>query len=207
VTDRDYVAYEQKARSLLKSGDVNGAIDVLQTARSNAQRRSDHRKASDLSGWIGSLFLSIGRIDNALQAFETAERDEPDNPHHKIVSAEQLLSLTDNVEEALRKLREIENRLPTNASTRHHFYDLLGRAYLRLGRRDEAVEAFHSMASDELIRKVSPRGLCLNLVRSFIAEGAMQAECKRYLNAVESKARIQNDADVAATAAELGRRL
>jgi hypothetical protein len=63
------------------------------------------------------------------------------------------------------------------------------------------------MVADDLIRKISPRGLCLNLVRELIAEELLIAECTRYLDVVEAKARAQSDEEVAGTASRLKSRL
>jgi TolA-binding protein len=87
VTDTDYDTEERQARALIKSGDVDGAIHVLQMARDTARGSADQRAASDFSGWIGSLFLQQGRAEDALEAFEAAERDEPDNPYHQLTSS------------------------------------------------------------------------------------------------------------------------
>jgi hypothetical protein len=118
-----------------------------------------------------------------------------------------LLNLRDDAAGALQKLSEVAGRLPDNLSTKHHFYDLLGRAYIGLSRRDEAIAAFRAMTDPELVRRVSPRSLCFSLAKLFVAQGLLLAECRRYLDAVESKARAHSDLEVAEMAVALKDRL
>jgi tetratricopeptide (TPR) repeat protein len=205
--DPDYTAEERQARSLLKNRDVTGAVSVLGAARQRARVNGHFREASDFSGWIGTLFLSIGRIDDALRELQEAECDEPDNVYPKLTSVEQLLNLTNNGKLALQKLLQIRDRLPALPSTNHYFFDLLGQAYLVLQRRDDALAAFREMADGELVRKVMPQGFCFGLTRRFITEGLALAECARYLDLVEFQATQRNVMEVARTAAELKTRL
>lgn len=198
MSQEDYSEAENKAHILLKAHDVTGAISVLDAARNRARAQEDWQTAGDFSSWIASLFLSVGQTHNALVEFAAAERDEPANPFAKLIYAEQMLALQDNAEAALSKLEEVAPNLPSNASVLHGYYDLLGRALLRLSRVEEAIEAFRKMADENLTRGVMAQSLCLILCGQLINATLALTECDRYLDLVDAKADRCNAVDVQA---------
>jgi tetratricopeptide (TPR) repeat protein len=184
---------ERAAMTLLGQKNVDGAIDLLQRARSAARSRRDSASASHFSSLIGSLHLSEGRVAEALREYESAEADEPSNAYHKLTNANRLLD-AERPAEALQKLDAVAGALPDNPSIRHGYHALRGEAQMQLGKIDEAVHEFRMMSAPSLVSAVMPVSLDLDLAALLIREGILRDECLRYLRHVRAKAESRNDA-------------
>src|SRR5258706_15979548 len=103
TSDTEAESIERAVMDLLKRKDTDGAIGVLQQARSAARSTQEVVLAGHFSSLLGSLYLSDGRVADALREYESAEADEPANVYHKLTTVRQLID-AGRARDALQKL-------------------------------------------------------------------------------------------------------
>jgi Flp pilus assembly protein TadD len=129
-----FVAHDNLGFILLQRGDVEAALDQIQTA---VQLRPDDAAAQKN---LGSALLQKGRLDEAMVHFQKALEMKPDDS-----GAENNLGFAyfrkGQVDEAIVHYRKALAMQPDETGARHN----LGSALLREGRVDEAIDEFQKV--------------------------------------------------------------
>lgn len=197
----DAQATYHRAVALWRGGDAHAAGEFLRDALAHARKKTD---AAFLSNVLGSVLASENRADEALAAYDEAERYDPKDATLKLSTARHLLNAMGRPKKALRTLDAvIRQASKSGSSTAHAAHALGGLAHLALNQRSRAVESLKA-ASVLAARKGVPSGACdLELVEALVSRGLATAECRRYLDDVLRKTEREQNTAVRKKAARL----
>ena len=169
------------------------ACRLLARARDRAGAIGDSTEACLFASVRGSYLAAMDRHHDALDAYREAERISAGDPHQQLTTARHLLHGMSRPADALAKVDEVLESHHHTAAIRQECRAIQGLSRLSLGQSEEAVAALTAMSAELSSAQLPSLSCDLTLVEELARGRLAVAECRIYLDLVESRAEDDRD--------------
>lgn len=197
--------YHDQHLSLLREHKFIDAAGMWEDAAAEFEVAGSSEHAATAIGFAGSAYSCAQKQNEALSAYRKATELAPRDPLHRLTVGRFLLDFAGEPEAALEEIEwaiSLAAKSPSTSCCLSEALGLLGVAWLRLGRDQDAINLFHQTCQAATAGPLKPL-LDLRLAVEFIERGEFLNECAQLAADAVEWAKVTDNDDLLARAKNL----
>jgi len=142
---------------------------------------------------LGVLYKLKGEPKTAWKHYQRAEKLIPDDPALKIIMARLLIDQFAEYDQAIRKIKKIEDQVKNHPVFYHQVLITTGLAYLGKGQKKKATELLIRAMADDFRGFVSTKNIDFTLTEMLLRRSTAIAECRMFLEKARLFAEVHRE--------------
>ncbi len=171
-----------QAFDLMNQKKLDEAHAILAEGLKEAEVVHDEMMQGLFNSAFGILYKIKKDFRKAWKYYEKAEKLIPADPTLKIISGNLLCDYFGQYDIVIRKMNEVIQMVGGDINFTHQAYSLMGRASLKKGKKDQAIQCLKDSMGDNFKGMVSAVNLNFKLVEVLIKKKIEPELCREFLN-------------------------
>jgi len=176
---------------LVQERNYGGAEKALQDGIDSGSAQGE--ELAVLYSTLGMIQKKQGKLQEAWNSYQLAERTVEDDPVLKVLTSRFLLNELGRYDDAIKRAKLILKTAKDVPSLRHQAYSIIGLAYLRKGQQRKAIEMLDKAMENHFMGMTSADNIDFNLVEALVREQIAVDKCQDYIRAACEFARSKRE--------------
>jgi len=176
---------------LVQEHNYGGAEKALQDGIDSGSAEGE--ELAVLYSTLGMIQKKQGKLQEAWNSYQLAERTVEDDPVLKVLTSRFLLNELGRYDDAIKRAKLILKTAKDVPSLRHQAYAIIGLAYLRKGQQRKAIEMLDKAMENHFTGMTSADNIDFNLVEGLVREQIAVDKCQDYIRAACEFARSKRE--------------